>query len=217
MGFAFRIRLLFSHWRLKFKLPLTPAVWIGLKMVSGVVTRHYPPIRYSSYSLGTLGCASLEFQDGAAWVVLSHGGSHSSRMKLWMRTAKRRQVVAFKTFLRTLLHEVCHHLDYECLKLKDSFHTEGFCGVNPAWCSKSCRQLFRSLIPGVPRPTSTRCRLPKRSEAGPAGPFLDFDRAPVRFHRISIPSRTYSCRDGLQEREAATLLFKTSSRAAAKS
>ncbi|MCA9460782.1 MAG: hypothetical protein KC563_05770 [Nitrospira sp.] len=48
------------------------------------------------------------------------------RMKLWMRTAKRRQVVAFKTFLRTLLHEVCHHLDYECLKLKDSFHTEGF-------------------------------------------------------------------------------------------
>ena len=45
---------------------------------------------------------------------------------VWMRTAKRKQVVAFKTFLRTLLHELCHHLDYEVLKLPESFHTEGF-------------------------------------------------------------------------------------------
>ena len=43
-----------------------------------------------------------------------------------MRTAQRLQVVAFKTFLRTLLHELCHHLDYEHLKLARSFHTEGF-------------------------------------------------------------------------------------------
>ena len=43
-----------------------------------------------------------------------------------MRTARRKQVVAFRTFLRTLLHEFCHHLDYECYKLHDSFHTEGF-------------------------------------------------------------------------------------------
>ena len=43
-----------------------------------------------------------------------------------MRTAKRKQVVAVKTFLRTLLHELCHHLDYTLLKLDDSFHTEGF-------------------------------------------------------------------------------------------
>jgi hypothetical protein len=45
---------------------------------------------------------------------------------VWMRTAKRKQVVAVKTFLRTLLHELCHHLDYTLLKLDDSFHTEGF-------------------------------------------------------------------------------------------
>jgi hypothetical protein len=43
-----------------------------------------------------------------------------------MRTAKRKQVVAFKTFLRTVLHELCHHLDYEYFGLEDSFHTEGF-------------------------------------------------------------------------------------------
>jgi hypothetical protein len=43
-----------------------------------------------------------------------------------MRTAKRGRVVAFKTFLRTLLHEVCHHLDYTHLQLKESYHTQGF-------------------------------------------------------------------------------------------
>jgi hypothetical protein len=48
------------------------------------------------------------------------------RVQVWMHTARRLQVVAFKTFLRTLLHELCHHLDYEYLKLGRSFHTEGF-------------------------------------------------------------------------------------------
>lgn len=45
---------------------------------------------------------------------------------LWMRTAKRKQVVAFKTFLRTFAHEWMHHMDYCYFRLKDSLHTEGF-------------------------------------------------------------------------------------------
>lgn len=45
---------------------------------------------------------------------------------VWMRTAHHKRVVAFRTFLRTLLHELCHHLDYELLGLDDSFHTAGF-------------------------------------------------------------------------------------------
>jgi hypothetical protein len=49
-----------------------------------------------------------------------------ARICVWMRTAKRRQVVAFKSLLRTLLHELCHHIDYEYLRLAESFHTEGF-------------------------------------------------------------------------------------------
>jgi len=35
-------------------------------------------------------------------------------------------VVAFKSFLRTIVHELLHHLDYEHFRLDDSFHTEGF-------------------------------------------------------------------------------------------
>jgi len=48
------------------------------------------------------------------------------RIRVWMRTVHYKRVVAFRTFLRTLLHEVCHHLDYCHFKLADSFHTEGF-------------------------------------------------------------------------------------------
>jgi hypothetical protein len=47
-------------------------------------------------------------------------------IRVWMRTAAHKRPVAFRTFVRTLLHELCHHLDYELLKLDDSFHTEGF-------------------------------------------------------------------------------------------
>lgn len=49
-----------------------------------------------------------------------------ARITVWMRTAQREQVVKFRTFLRTLVHEFCHHLDYELYKLPETFHTEGF-------------------------------------------------------------------------------------------
>jgi len=53
-------------------------------------------------------------------------GATPARITVWMRTAQRRQVVAFRSFLRTLCHEVCHHLDYELFALEETFHTEGF-------------------------------------------------------------------------------------------
>jgi hypothetical protein len=49
-----------------------------------------------------------------------------ARITLWMRTAQKSQVVKFRTFLRTLVHEFCHHLDYEHFKLAETFHTQGF-------------------------------------------------------------------------------------------
>jgi hypothetical protein len=45
---------------------------------------------------------------------------------LWMRTAHRHDVVKPRTFLRTLMHELGHYLDYTLLRLEDSFHTPGF-------------------------------------------------------------------------------------------
>ena len=59
-------------------------------------------------------------------LYLPANGRGRDRITLWMRTAKRGQVVAYRTFLRTLLHELCHHLDYTYLHLRDSLHTQGF-------------------------------------------------------------------------------------------
>ncbi len=53
-------------------------------------------------------------------------GRAAARITVWMRTARRRRVVAFRSFFRTLLHEICHHIDYELFKLEESYHTEGF-------------------------------------------------------------------------------------------
>src|SRR5207247_8760652 len=51
-------------------------------------------------------------------------GARPATVELWMRTARQRRVGAFRTFLRTLLHELGRHLDYEHLLLADSFLTE---------------------------------------------------------------------------------------------
>jgi hypothetical protein len=73
------------------------------------------------------------------------------RLQVWMRTAKHARVVAFRTYLRTLLHELCHHLDFLLLELPDSFHTEGF--------FKRESSLFHQLVPRPP--TSSPRRRPR--------------------------------------------------------
>lgn len=70
------------------------------------------------------------------------------RVQLWMRTARLRRVVAFRTYLRTLLHELGHHLDYRYLKLADSFHTQGF------YMRES--SLFHQLVPEPTDPAPSR-------------------------------------------------------------
>jgi hypothetical protein len=68
----------------------------------------------------------------------------TARITLWMRTAQRIQVVKFRTFLRTLVHEVCHHLDYEHYRLAETFHTEGFYARESA--------MVREILGEPPRP-----------------------------------------------------------------
>jgi hypothetical protein len=85
----------------------------------------------------------LAVRPSASWGEL-HGlytrdEAGPARIQLWMRTARHRRVVAFRTFLRTLLHEIGHHVDYELLRLADSFHTEGF--------FKRESSLFHQLVP----------------------------------------------------------------------
>ena len=47
-------------------------------------------------------------------------------ISVYSRTAKTQKYVAPKTFLRTLIHEWCHHYDKYRLKLTNTYHTKGF-------------------------------------------------------------------------------------------
>jgi hypothetical protein len=87
-------------------------------------------------------------------------------IEVWMRTAKNENVVAFRTFLRTLLHEVCHHLDFTLLELAETFHTEGFFRRE----SSLVRQLAgapprKAREPSSKRPEGTRRRGQVRSSS----------------------------------------------------
>jgi hypothetical protein len=49
-----------------------------------------------------------------------------ARIRIWTRTAVRKQVTSFGTFLSTLCHEFCHHLDCRKFGFSRSPHTRGF-------------------------------------------------------------------------------------------
>jgi hypothetical protein len=50
----------------------------------------------------------------------------STEIRVWMRTAVRHQVTSFGTFLSTLCHEFCHHLDRRLFGFSGTPHTRGF-------------------------------------------------------------------------------------------
>src|SRR5215472_3076953 len=50
----------------------------------------------------------------------------SMLIRVWMQTAVRKEVTSFGTFLSTLCHEFCHHLDFNKFGFRDSWHTRGF-------------------------------------------------------------------------------------------
>ena len=57
-------------------------------------------------------------------------------IRVWMRTAVCKEVTSFGTFVSTLCHEFCHHLDFQKFGFPDSWHTRGFyerggCAVPP--------------------------------------------------------------------------------------
>jgi hypothetical protein len=47
-------------------------------------------------------------------------------IRIWTRTAVRKEVTSFGTFLSTLCHEFCHHLDCQKFGFARSPHTRGF-------------------------------------------------------------------------------------------
>jgi hypothetical protein len=87
-------------------------------------------------------------------LYLPEDDGKSARIQLWMRTVKHKRVVAFRSFLRTLLHELCHHLDYELFQFPETFHTEGFYNRESS--------LFHQLVPAA----GAGARQPQGSDSG---------------------------------------------------
>jgi hypothetical protein len=83
-------------------------------------------------------------------------------IRVWMRTAAHKKVVAFRTFLRTLLHELCHHLDYALIRLPDTLHTEGF--------FRRESSLFDQLVPEKKKRPSGPKKSPQREDKAESKP-----------------------------------------------
>jgi hypothetical protein len=110
---------------------LSAALKDGDRVQTELVCRNLAADMAAGLAAPPLRVRVLAARPSASWGEL-HGlyvpadGRASAVITVWMRTAQRRRVVAFRSFLRTLLHEFCHHLDYEFFKLEESYHTQGF-------------------------------------------------------------------------------------------
>ncbi len=88
------------------------------------------------------------------WTTELFGDYHIQTMaiRLWMRTAVRKEVTSFGTFLSTLCHEFCHHLDYHLFRFDDSWHTRGFYERTAALYHHARgtppKRLFWAVVPG---------------------------------------------------------------------
>jgi hypothetical protein len=107
--------------------------------------------------------------------------SGDCEIRVWMLTAANGYIVKPRTFLRTLLHEVCHHVDMTLLDLPHSLHTLGF----HARESSLLRALERSGAK-IPRAGSASAATakPPRADPKPVARQLDL------FSRSSAGSST---------------------------
>ena len=102
---------------------------------------------------------------------------HKPLIQLWMRTAAHRRVVAFRSFLRTLLHEFGHHLDYHLFQFGDSFHTQGFYARESS--------LFRQVAPDEKPDVSRR---PRDDDPPPSAPKSPRRKStPIKSAQLDFP------------------------------
>jgi hypothetical protein len=64
--------------------------------------------------------------DNWVWETFGDYDPETTQIRLWMRTAVQKKATSYGTFLATLCHEFCHHLDMVQLDLPETYHTRGF-------------------------------------------------------------------------------------------
>src|SRR2546425_2488769 len=73
-----------------------------------------------------LAARPLRVRENWASELFGDYNPESMLIRIWMRTAVRKEITSFGTFLSTLCHEFCHHLDFQRFRFPDSWHTRGF-------------------------------------------------------------------------------------------
>ena len=76
-----------------------------------------------------LGARPREVNEGVTtYQLYGDYAPDTQRVRVWLRTAVLGRVSSPRSFVSTLLHEFCHHLDCAKLEWPGSFHTRGFYG-----------------------------------------------------------------------------------------
>ena len=115
----------------------TPAKSIELAMASGTTAivrnacAEFLTIASEFYGVAACGirvlaARPLRVRENWASELFGDYDPESKLIRVWMRTAVRKDITSFGTFLSTLCHEFCHHLDFERFGFTDSWHTRGF-------------------------------------------------------------------------------------------
>jgi hypothetical protein len=82
--------------------------------------------RVPECSVRVLASRPLRVRERWATELFGDYAPETMLIRVWMRTAVRKEMTSFGTFLSTLCHEFCHHLDFQKFGFADSWHTRGF-------------------------------------------------------------------------------------------
>src|SRR5437588_12337261 len=111
---------------------------------------------YRPPTCGISGLAARPLRVREEWASELFGDDNPESMliRVWMRTALRKEITSFGTFVSTLCHEFCHHLDFQRFGFPDSWHTRGFYERTAALYHHARgtppKRLFWMAVPGGP-------------------------------------------------------------------
>ena len=114
-------------------LAITKSIESGMKAGSSADVRRscaefldFAFYEVPSCGFRVLAARPLRVRENWASELFGDCNPESMLIRIWMRTAVRKEITSFGTFLSTLCHEFCHHLDFQRFRFPDSWHTRGF-------------------------------------------------------------------------------------------
>jgi hypothetical protein len=110
--------------------------------------------RVPDCSIRVLAARPLQVRERWATELFGDYDPDSTLIRVWLRTAVRKEITCFGTFLSTVCHEFSHHLDYQKFRFGESWHTPAGFTREPL-CSTIMRgELRRSACFGRRCPVS---------------------------------------------------------------